>query len=98
MKIPEMIAAISMPVPVNERYVNANTAPSGVGFATTGGTLSIMLCRPGTGKFQVKIGLTAALNHPVPQTSSITQTMIHGVRAFQTSARVGCRVETAGSG
>src|SRR3982074_354706 len=40
---PEMIAAISMPVPVNDRYVNANTAPSGVGFAATGGTLLIML-------------------------------------------------------
>src|SRR5215468_7740658 len=80
---PEMIAAISMPVPVNDRYVNANTAPSCVGLATTGGTLSIMLCRPGTGKFQVKIGLTAALNQPVPQISSTAQTMIHGSSAAQ---------------
>src|SRR4030088_3120137 len=45
----EIIAAISMPVPVNDRYVNPNTAPSGVGFAATGGTLLIMLCRSGTG-------------------------------------------------
>src|ERR1700674_3769891 len=45
----EMIAAISMPVPVNDRYVNPNTAPSGVGFAATGGALLIMLCRSGTG-------------------------------------------------
>src|SRR6266576_6604679 len=36
---PEMIAAISIPVPVNDRYVKPNTAPSGVGFAATGGTL-----------------------------------------------------------
>src|SRR5712672_2092436 len=46
---PETIAAISMPVPVNDRYVNANTALSGVGFAATGGTLLIILCRSGTG-------------------------------------------------
>src|SRR5882757_7561148 len=46
---PEMIAAISMPEPVNDRYVKPNTAPSGVGFAATGGTLLIMLCSSGTG-------------------------------------------------
>src|SRR5215212_9285767 len=46
---PEMMAAISMPVPVNDRYVKPNTAPSGVGFAATGGTLLIMLCSSGTG-------------------------------------------------
>src|SRR6267143_4169758 len=46
---PEIIAAISMPEPVNDRYVNANTALSGVGFAATGGTLLIILCRSGTG-------------------------------------------------
>src|SRR3954454_12800627 len=32
---PEMIAAISMPEPVKDRYVNPNTAPSGVGLAAT---------------------------------------------------------------
>src|SRR5260370_13566423 len=41
---PEMIAAISMPVPVNDREVKANTAPPGVGFGPTGGTLLIILC------------------------------------------------------
>src|SRR3954453_335951 len=46
---PEMIAAISMPVPVKEREVNPNTAPSGVGLAATGGILLIMLCSSGTG-------------------------------------------------
>src|SRR5258708_29497590 len=46
---PEMIAAISIPVPVNDRYVNPNTAPSGVGFAATGGTFLIMLCTSGPG-------------------------------------------------
>src|ERR1700709_1314968 len=40
---PETIAAITMPVPVNDRYVNANTALSGVGLAATGGTLLIIL-------------------------------------------------------
>src|SRR4051794_17107924 len=42
-RTPETIAAISMPVPVKDRYVNPNTAPSGVGLAATGGTLLIML-------------------------------------------------------
>jgi len=37
-----------MPVPVNDRYVKGNTAASCVGRATIGGTLSIMLCKPGT--------------------------------------------------
>src|SRR3954451_20615612 len=40
---PEIMAAISMPDPVKDRYVNPNTAPSGVGLAATGGTLLIML-------------------------------------------------------
>src|ERR1043165_1159473 len=48
-RMPEMIAAISMPVPVKDRYVKPNTAPSGVGLAATGGTLLIMLCSSGTG-------------------------------------------------
>src|SRR3954471_13938332 len=46
---PETIAAINMPVPVNDRYWNLNTASSGVGFAATGGILLIMLFRSGTG-------------------------------------------------
>src|SRR3954451_18590835 len=49
MRKPEMIAAISMPVPVNDSQVKPNTAPSGVGLAATGGTLLIMLCSSGTG-------------------------------------------------
>ena len=44
-----MIAAINMPVPVNDRYVKANTAPSAVGLAATGGTLLIILSSSGTG-------------------------------------------------
>src|SRR3954468_16450971 len=48
-RTPEMIAAISMPVPVKDSQVKPNTAPSGVGLAATGGTLLIMLCSPGTG-------------------------------------------------
>src|ERR1043165_8313486 len=46
---PEMIAAISMPLPVKDSQVKPNTAPSGVGFAATGGILLIMLCSSGTG-------------------------------------------------
>ena len=33
--------------------MNENTAASLVGAGTTGATLLIMLCKPGTGKFQV---------------------------------------------
>src|SRR6201989_1295329 len=38
---PEMIAAISMPLPVKDSQVKPNTAPSGVGLAATGGHLVI---------------------------------------------------------
>src|ERR1700731_3687193 len=98
MKKPEMMAAISMPVPVKERYVKAKTAGSGAGFATTGGTFSIRLCSPSTGQLTVKIGLTSALNQPVPQTSSTAQTMIHGTNDHQTSAVLGCAPAAAGGG
>src|SRR5262245_35038458 len=40
------------------------------------------------------MGLTAALNHPVPHTSRMTHTMIQGVSAFHTCACVGFAVET----
>src|ERR1700724_2695040 len=46
---PEMIAAISIPVPVNDKYVKPNTAACGGGFAATGGTTLIILSRSGTG-------------------------------------------------
>src|SRR6267142_3759179 len=45
---PEIIAAISMPDPVNDRYVNPKTARSGVALGATGGTLLIILSRSGT--------------------------------------------------
>ena len=84
---PEMIAAISMPVPVNDRQVKAKTAPSRVGCATTGGTLLTRLCRPFDGVVPVKIGLTSALNQPVPQISRMTQTITQGVMAARISVR-----------
>src|SRR5580700_4653531 len=77
---PEMTAAISMPEPVYDNQVKLKTAPSGVGFATTGGTLATSLSRPSTGNFQVANGFTKALNQSVPHTSSNTQTMIQGMR------------------
>src|SRR6059058_2816937 len=95
---PEMIAAISMPVPVKDRYVKPNTAASGAGFATTGGTFSTRLCSPSTGKLTVKIGLTTALNQPVPQTSNTAQTMIHGTKEPQTCVVVGCGPDGRGGG
>src|SRR5882757_6873652 len=44
---PEMIAAISMPVPVKDRYWNLKMASSAVAFAATGGTLLISLSSSG---------------------------------------------------
>src|SRR3954449_1522774 len=95
---PEMIAAMSMPVPVKDSQVKENTAPSGVGRGATGATLLIMLWRSGTGKFHVAHGLTVALNQPVPQIRSTAQTMIHGTSEAHTSALVGSVVLAAGRG
>src|SRR5882762_1172889 len=75
----------------------ANTAGSGAGVATTGGTFWIRLWSPSTGQLTVKIGLTSALNQPVPQTSSTAQTMIHGISDHQISAVVGCAPAGAGT-
>jgi hypothetical protein len=57
-----------------------------------------MLCKPSTGQLTVKIGLTKALNQPVPQTKSTAQTMIHGTSDHQISALVGCAAARAGGG
>ena len=69
--------------------MKANTAPSGVGFAATGGILLIMLWSSGTGKFQVAYGFTRDLNQPVPHIRRIAQTMIHGTRDAHTCSVVG---------
>src|SRR5262249_45221812 len=98
MRKPEMIAAISMPEPVKERYVNRNCARSGVGFDTTGATLLIILSSPGTSKFQLKIGFTIPLNQLVPQSSRMAHTMIHGSSDIQICAVVGCAVLVFGGG
>ena len=46
---PEMIAASRIPDPVAESQFKPNTAPSAVGFTTTGGTRWTNLSRPVTG-------------------------------------------------
>src|SRR5579863_7579609 len=46
---PEMTAASRIPEPVAESQFKPNTAPSAVGFATTGGTRCTNLLRPVTG-------------------------------------------------
>ena len=78
--------------------MKANTAGSGAGLATTGGTFSTRLCKPSIGQLIVKIGLTTALNQPVPHTSSTAQTMIHGISDHHTSVCVGAAPVTAGGG
>src|SRR5437868_8373956 len=54
---PEMIAAIRIPVPVADTQLNANTAPSFVGFGTTGGTRCTRLLTPVIGIFGDVIAL-----------------------------------------
>ena len=79
--------------------MNRKTAPSGWALATTGGTFMITLCRPGTSYFQVKIGLTMALNQPVPQIATTTDRMTHGSQASAISEEVAVRpVETGARG
>src|SRR5215813_5750692 len=73
-------------------------AGSGAGFATTGGAFSTRLCSRSIGQLTVKIGLTTALNQPVPQTKSTAQTIIHGVSDHHTSARLGCAPSGGGGG
>jgi hypothetical protein len=65
--------------------VNRNTAGSGWGWATTGGTFMMRLCSPSTSYRHVKSGLTRALNQPVPQIATITDRMIHGTQAITIS-------------
>ena len=46
---PEITAANRIPEPVAESQLKPNTAPSAVGFGTTGGTRCTILLRPFTG-------------------------------------------------
>src|SRR5262249_2799749 len=98
MRKPEMIAAISMPEPVKERYVNRNCARSGVGFDTTGATLLIILSSPGTSKFQLKIGFTIPLNQLVPQSSTLGRPLVQRRTALQVCGDVGGAVRGCGGG
>src|SRR5262245_5968447 len=55
-----------------------------------------MLCRPGTGKFQVAYAFRMPLTALVPHSSRITHTMIHGSNENHTSAVLGARDGFAG--
>src|SRR5579871_6077111 len=56
---PEMSAATKIPEPVIETQLKVNTAASGVGFTTTGGTRCTMLLTPATGILGAVIALGA---------------------------------------
>src|SRR5215469_15973509 len=85
---PEMMAATRIPVPLAESQFKLNTAPSGVGFATTGGTRNIKLCRPATGILKMERLSKNVLTAGSPQRNTITVRMAHGVQALATSAEL----------
>src|SRR2546421_6035631 len=76
-----MIEANKMPLPDADRKLKLKTAFSAVGFATTGGTRSTSLSRPGIGIF----GAARPSRNPFvcgnPQTKTTTLRMIHGSQA-----------------
>src|SRR5947207_12226237 len=76
-----MIEANKMPLPDADRKLKLKTAFSAVGFATTGGTRSTSLSRPGIGLF----GAARPSRNPFvcgsPQMKTTTLRMIHGSQA-----------------
>src|SRR5690242_7547467 len=85
---PEMMAATRMPVPLAESQFKLNTALSAVGFATTGGTRKIKLCRPLTGILRIERLSKKVLMTGSPHRNTTTLRMAHGVQALATSAEL----------
>src|SRR5712691_951235 len=80
-----MIEANKMPLPDADRKLKLKIAFSAVGFATTGGTRSTNLSRPGIGI----LGAAMPSRNPFvcgnPQTKTTTLRMIHGSQARKVS-------------
>src|SRR5690242_19194571 len=85
---PEMMAATRMPVPLADSQFRLKTVLSGVGFATTGGTRRIKLCRPLTGILRIERLSKNVLMTGSPHRKTTTLRMAHGVQAFATSAEL----------
>src|SRR6266536_2167383 len=82
-----MIEASRMPLPVADSQLTLKTAPSAVGFTTTGGTRSTSLSRPATAIFGKEIPSRKALVGGKPQTKTTTLRIIHGSQARKTLPR-----------
>src|SRR5437899_9905731 len=78
-----MIEASKMPLPVADSQLKLKTAPSAVGFTTTGGTRSTSLSRPATAIFGKEIRSRKALVCGKPQTKATTLRIIHGSQALR---------------
>src|SRR5207237_9920140 len=85
---PDITAATRIPVPLAEGQFKLNTALSAVGFATTGGTRKIKLCRPATGILKMEMLSKSALITGRPHKNTTTLRMAHGIQALATSAEL----------
>src|SRR5215813_5148356 len=76
-----MIEAIKIPVPDADSQLKLNTAASVVNWATTGGTRSTNLSRPGTGNLNSEKPSKNAFVCGKPQTKTTTLRIIQGSHA-----------------
>src|SRR5712691_6977432 len=95
-----------MPLPDADRKLKLKTAFSGAGFATTGGTRSTSLSRPGIGIFSAEMPSRNDFVCGNPQTNTTTLRIIHGSQARNISdfelrivseARASARASLAGA-
>src|SRR5438093_12422301 len=88
-----------MPVPVAESQLSVKTASSGfvglsgVGWTTTGGVRTTMLCRPATGNFGAETSLRNFFICGTPQRKTSRLNSTHGIQA-----RTSSLAETAAAG
>src|SRR3982074_1305629 len=74
-----------MPLPDADSQLKLKTAPSAVGFATTGGTRRTSLSRPGIGIFSSENPSRNAFVCGNPHTKTTTLRIIHGSQARRIS-------------
>src|SRR5579862_6509163 len=88
MTAPAMSAATKIPVPLADSQLNKNTAVSGFGLATTGGTRWTIPSSPGMGNLGAEMPSKMALTCGSPQRKTTTLKMTQGVQARRTSPRL----------
>src|SRR5208283_4752500 len=79
---PAMMDAKKMPLPEADNQLKLNTAGSAAGFATTGGTRRIKLCRPATGILKIEILSRKALMLGSPHKNTVTLRISQGTQAL----------------